>query len=261
MMKPTLLLLGLLASCGAPGSTGPAGECQDPGLLAGCRQLVLVLTPSWESHRGFARCYERAGSGSTWRTWGEPIAVETGRNGLGWGRGLHPSPPAGSPRKREGDGRGPAGAFRIRAAFGTWPPARAAFIRLPYHWRGGGLECVDDPASKRYNRLVTSVSSGPRDWNSSEKMDRPGYDRVYRWGAVIGHNRRKTRPGAGSCIFLHIADGEGDGTAGCTALPAAAMVELLAWLEAGREPVLVQLPRTEYARRWREWGLPAPGGS
>ena len=251
----TILLL-LLASCGAPGRSGGDGKRKGADPLARSRQLLLVLTPAWNSTRGVARRYERTETDGDWRPCSPPLAVETGRNGLGWGRGLHPEPPAGSRRKREGDGRGPAGVYRISAAFGTLPPERAGFIRLPYYWRGAGLECVDDPASKSYNRLVRRGDSLRRDWRSSERMDRSEYDRVYRWGAVVDHNRRATQAGAGSCIFLHIRDGLGKGTAGCTAFRAAPMMETLAWLERAKRPVLVQLPWSEYKRRRRPWGLP-----
>ncbi len=52
----------------------------------------------------------------------------------------------------------------------------------------------------------------------------------------------------GSCIFLHIWEGPGKGTAGCTAMGSLSMEEVLRWLDGEKRPVLVQLPRAEFER-------------
>ena len=49
---------------------------------------------------------------------GEAIPAVVGRNGLAWGRGVRTDLPAGEPQKREGDGRAPAGIFKLGPAFG-----------------------------------------------------------------------------------------------------------------------------------------------
>jgi len=60
-------------------------------------------------------------------------------------------------------------------------------------------------------------------------------------GLVIAHNPQRT-PGAGSCIFLHLWMNGSEGTAGCTALHRADLMELLRWLDVAKHPVLVQMP-------------------
>jgi len=118
-----------------------------------------------------------------------------------------------------------------------------------------GLECVDDPASARYNELVYRPAEGPTPWRSGEEMRRG--DEAYRWGVVVEHNSGWAREsGAGSCIFLHVWTGPDSATAGCTALDPAHLVDVMRWLDPLRTPVLVQLPRAVYDRLRGEWELP-----
>lgn len=221
------------------------------------RQVVLVLTPGWDSPRGRLQRWERASLKGPWTRVGEDVPVVVGRNGLGWGRGL-PDAPRGSgtgPRKREGDGRAPAGCFGIPEAFGFAPRSEASrFVRLPYRQLTPDTECIDDPLSRHYNRILLTRPRQQRDWSSSEKMREVS---LYRWGAWVGHNDSPPRGGAGSCIFLHIWKDAETGTAGCTAMAEADMKALLGWLVPEAQPVLVQLPRQEYdTLPPGGWGLP-----
>jgi L,D-peptidoglycan transpeptidase YkuD (ErfK/YbiS/YcfS/YnhG family) len=93
-------------------------------------------------------------------------------------------------------------------------------------------------------------------------------DGLYRIGVVVAHNgpgvddglvpgaSGAAASGGGSCIFLHVWNGPGSTTSGCTAMPDAALQEILAWLDASAEPVLVQLPRPEFGRLRAAWALP-----
>jgi D-alanyl-D-alanine dipeptidase len=211
--------------------------------------MVVVTTAGWDAVAGRSQRFERGARG--WKAVGAPVDVAVGRNGLGWGMGLHP-PQTGGPVKQEGDGKAPAGVFRITRLFGYAPEAEARGFKLPYLQATGTLECVDDAASAYYNRVLERAAAARVDWKSSEQMRRG--DELYRWGAVVEHNAPKAKPGGGSCIFLHV--GGAQGTAGCTAMPEAALLEVLRWLDGEMKPVLVQLPRTEYERLRREWGLP-----
>ncbi|MET0625641.1 MAG: L,D-transpeptidase family protein, partial [Pyrinomonadaceae bacterium] len=177
-----------------------------------------------------------------------------GRTGLAWGVGLVDTVGAVGPRKREGDGKAPAGVFKLGPAFG-FADARAASarLRLPYKPLTPSTECVDDPASRRYNLVVERGASGPADWNSSEHMREV---EGYRWGLVVAHNAAPPAPGRGSCIFLHIWAGPEKGTAGCTAMEQSNLEALLGWLDPSKRPLLVQLPDGEYARLRGAWHLP-----
>src|SRR4051812_29953205 len=99
--------------------------------LAGSRQLILVTTPEWGSVRGTLRRFERRGARAKWTQVGEAFDVVVGRSGLGWGDGLVETEGSG-PSKREGDGRAPAGVFRLTRAFGFASAGEATWLRVPY---------------------------------------------------------------------------------------------------------------------------------
>jgi D-alanyl-D-alanine dipeptidase len=228
---------------GSPATVAPA-----PGALA--RQLVVVTTPEWDAVTGVMRRYARSSAGSRWRAEGGPVPVVVGRAGLAWGDdALRTS--AREPRKREGDGRAPAGMFPLDTAFGFEPAL--PWVRLPYLPLTAGSECVDDSVSVHYNTIVDRDAVPIVDWTSAEHMRRI---EQYRLGVVVGYNARLPRRGLGSCIFLHVWAGPQSPTAGCTAMPAAEMASLLRWLDPPRRPVLVQLPATQYATLRRRWRLP-----
>ena len=216
------------------------------------RQLVVVVTPSWEATTGTLRRFARTGPDAPWHPVGEPVEVVVGRSGLGWGRGLHGAPPSEGPQKAEGDGRAPAGVFLLTTAFG-YATADSANTGLPYLQATPDLECVDDAASRYYNQVLdrTSVAA---DWSSHEEMRRG--DVLYRRGVVVAHNA-EAAPGGGSCIFLHVWRGPGSTTSGCTAMPEPSLAEVIAWLDHDAAPVLVQLPSSVYRRLRNAWGLPA----
>lgn len=224
-----------------------------PEALAKSRQLILVTTAGWNAVDGEMRRYERDSANHQWKSVGVKVPIVVGRSGMAWGNGLHGGAIGEGPIKKEGDGRSPAGIFNLSSAFGYASHKQAGGLKLPYVQAIAALECVDDPLSEHYNKVLDRASVENPDWKSSEQMRRD--DDQYRWGVVVDHNAKGER-GCGSCIFLHIWDAPGKGTAGCTAMEAARMEETLRWLDAGKRPVLVQLPRAEFERLRKVWGLP-----
>ncbi|MEM1055982.1 MAG: L,D-transpeptidase family protein [Bacteroidota bacterium] len=227
---------------------------------AASQQMVLVITPDWRATHGTLRTFERTSDGP-WQEVDEATPVVVGRSGLGWGRGLHPAQEG--PQKREGDGRAPAGVFDLTAAFGY---AEAETTGLSYVRAMPSVKCVDDAESAFYN-LVVDQAEVTKDWKSRERMRRA--DSLYSVGVVVAHNGPgvssrlvpeaggpKPVAGAGSCIFLHVWRGPGSSTAGCTAMPSAALRSVMNWLDTDRQPVLVQLPNVEAERVRDAWGLP-----
>lgn len=205
---------------------------------------------------GTLQKYERANPHGKWTAVGKPFAVVVGKNGLGWGTGVAPAPSqagdGSDPVKKEGDGKAPAGVFRLRTAFG-YASERLSGSRMPYLNLTPSVECVDDTHSTFYNRVLDRGTVAA-DWNSSEQMLRK--DELYRWGVVVDHNSDPPAPGAGSCIFLHIWRGPGQGTVGCTAMPQEQIESLLGWLDPARAPLLVQLPAEQYKKLRSRWKLP-----
>lgn len=244
-----ILVLAGLSAC-----TGTADRASAPA-WADARQLVLVTTPDWNATTGTLQRFER--DGGTWREVGAAQSIAVGRSGSAWGIGLNPSQSDG-PQKQEGDGRAPAGIFRIGTAFGY---ADAATTGWPYQGMSASDWCIDVNASPLYNRIVDARDVGETAVaGSTEPMRRDlhaGGDQRYKLGFVIEHNP-DNRSGAGSCIFAHLWKAPGEPTAGCTAMAEPVMQELLAWLKPDLHPVFVLLPDNELERLQGAWGLP-PG--
>jgi D-alanyl-D-alanine dipeptidase len=215
-------------------------------------QLVTVVSEGWGEFRAELRRYARA-PGEAWVAVDAPVAVVLGRNGYAWGRGLHGSgAPTGreGPAKREGDGRSPAGVFELGSVYGydtQWDE-----LSLPYVQATDTLRCVDDPRSRYYNRIV-STEGVEVDWQSAEHMRRD--DALYVLTIVVEHNTAATRPGSGSCIFLHLWEGPDKGMSGCTAMSMDELETLASWLRPGAS-ALVALPRAEYDALQSAWELP-----
>jgi D-alanyl-D-alanine dipeptidase len=231
---------------------------QEPAALRSSMQILVVTTQDWNAVDGVLQAYERPVAGKKWKTVGEPIAVVVGENGLGWGVGLasasdERSRTASDPVKHEGDGKSPAGIFRLSNSFGYAAEKQAGW-KMPYVSLTPSVECVDDVSSKFYNRVLDRATVTP-DWHSSEHMLRP--DVLYRWGVVADHNADPATPGVGSCIFIHIWSGPGQGTTGCTAMTQEHLEGVLAWLDPAKNPLLVQLPKAQYKKLKRQWKLPA----
>ena len=247
-MPPRLYPL-LLLLCSWPLATGRTANRE----LDRSQQCVVVLTDNWASTIGVMRAFERRGATASWKERGPEIAVVTGKNGLGKGRGLVHLDFEGAPIKQEGDDKAPAGIFRLSSAFGYATAGSAAWIKLPYLTLTKRIEGIDDPNSRYYNKLLDRSQIAKVDWRSSEQMRRA--DLLYKWGVVVDHNPAAV-PGAGSCIFLHIWKGPASPTAGCTAMAESDLVKLIRWLDPARHPILVQMPRPIYRSIRAKYSLP-----
>jgi L,D-peptidoglycan transpeptidase YkuD (ErfK/YbiS/YcfS/YnhG family) len=218
------------------------------------RQLLVVMTPSWDDFRGTLRLYSRAKDG--WVMDEKVVAVVIGRNGFAWGRGIpvrggegvpvHDFP---GPQKVEGDGRSPAGIFELSKSFGydQNPPSGSIY---PYRQVTQFDYFVDDSASPDYNRWVSLVDSTEKNpyryWTSFERMRRD--DELYELGIVVKHNMSPVSKGKGSAIFLHLWRGPDQPTAGCTAMSEEDLRKVILWLDRDKHPLLIQLPEEEFTQ-------------
>ncbi|MBN1472688.1 MAG: L,D-transpeptidase family protein [Syntrophaceae bacterium] len=216
-------------------------------------QAVVVRTADWQSPAAVIQCYERKDEDAEWQVSGEMFPAAVGRNGMGWGQGIHPMSITDGPLKKEGDEKSPAGIFMLGSAFGYAPVEEVNWIKLPYRQATKNLQCVDDVQSPYYNTIV-DANQVKRTWKSNEDLRRN--DDLYRLAVVVEHNTSPVIAEQGSCIFLHIWDGSNTGTSGCTVMAAAQLEKLLHWLDAKALPVLVQLPEQEYMRFRSLWQLP-----
>lgn len=233
------------------GFAAPA-EARHFRLPRASQQLVVVIADAWSSTAGTLQRFERGDKGP-WKPVGDPISVELGKSGLGWGLGIQPeetSVDRAGPLKEEGDGRSPAGVFHLTRATG-YAPAPPAGTTLAYTQATPRLVCVSDRKSKSYNQLV-ELAAGAALAPTDERMKRA--DDLYALTILVEHNTRPVVPGQGSCVFLHI--GNGQPTTGCTAMPRPALETLLTWLDAKKDPLLIQLPSKDYAVLAHAWRLP-----
>jgi L,D-peptidoglycan transpeptidase YkuD (ErfK/YbiS/YcfS/YnhG family) len=233
--------------------TAASSSTQPPSWAKVGTQLIVVISADWQSPAGELHTFERRTG--RWVPHAGPFNVSLGRNGSAWGLGLHPKPSEG-PIKVEGDGKAPAGVFKIGTAFGY---ASGLPTALPYKAMTASDWCVDVNDSPLYNRIVSTDQVGQAAVaGSSEPMRRDIHlngDDAYRKGFVIQHNP-ENQPKAGSCIFAHLWKAPGAPTAGCTAMPEADMTALLGWLDADRNPVFVLLPAAQYHALRKTWHLP-----
>jgi D-alanyl-D-alanine dipeptidase len=214
------------------------------------RQAVVVTAKKWDSTTGTAALFERANAKADWKRVGEKFPVLLGRSGMAWAQDSAPEKAA--EFKKEGDGKSPAGLFPITFAFGT--SSKPEQLAFPYIKVVRDTECVDDPGSSHYNKIVERMKVGNFDWKSSEKMLEVGEE--YGLGAFVAYNSYPVVAGNGSCIFLHVWKDAVTPTSGCTAMERRNVERVVSWLENDKNPYLVQLPEAEFKRYRKSWNLP-----
>jgi len=200
-----LLLLALSAAFPAA-SDAVAQTCPEP--LASARRLILVSSKDMTATTGTARLFERASPQEAWQAVGPAEPVVLGRTGMAWGVGFQHLALAGEPKKTEGDGRTPAGVYRIGSSFGF-----AASPRPGYRQIADDTVCVDDPASPAYNTITSRGIVGRKVHGENMRAVQR-----YRRGLVVDYPTDAKARG-GSCIFIHIKRASMAPTAGCVALP------------------------------------------
>ena len=224
------------------------------GVPEDCTQLLVATAPDWNSVTGELRMFERQ-RGGKWTPQGEPIPVLFGKSGLAWGTGLAGQNESGL-RKKERDGRAPAGVFRIGKIY-TYDSKLPGGADFPFHQVTTADAWVDDPNHPDYNRHVRIPDpDNPPAWFEKQKM-RHG-DFAYRWLIEVRHNSDPPVAGDGSAIFFHIRRGATRPTAGCTTMAEEDIVRVIKWLRANRKPCYALLPTAEYKAKWQAWNLPEP---
>ena len=215
-------------------------------------QLVVVTSADWNAPSARLARFEKRRFG--WRRVGTSMPVVLGRHGSAWGLGLHPER-TDDPIKQEGDGKAPAGLFRIGLAFGS---AVRTNTNLDYRMMDQNDWCIDVPGSPLYNRIVDRTQVGDAAIEGSTepmRRDLHGNDDLYRFGFVIEHNAAG-RDRAGSCIFAHLWRAPDQPTAGCTAMSEDDLETLMRWLDARRNPRFLLLPNRAYQTVRHDWRLP-----
>lgn len=144
---------------------------------------------------------------------GRSIPVALGRSGIGFD-------------KREGDGRTPAGTWRVVRLLYRADHLSRPVTRLPVRPIGPMDGWCDDPEDRRYNRPVRLPVAARH-----ERLRRD--DGLYDLVIVLDHNQRPRVRGRGSAVFIHVARPGLTPTEGCVALPVPEVRRLVARLRPG----------------------------
>jgi hypothetical protein len=233
MNRPAIAFLALVMMSVLPLAPAFGQTCPEP--LNGARRLVLVTSNSLAATIGMAQLFERASPVEAWRPFSPAEPVVLGRTGMAWGLGFHQLASDGEPRKIEGDGRTPAGVYRIGPSFGFAASPRPGYIQIAQD-----TVCVDDPASPAYNTITSRRVVGRAVHGENMRtVER------YRHGLVVDYPTDAKARG-GSCIFIHIKRSTMAPTAGCVALPEARVAAWQEFAEPGA--VLATLPQAALSR-------------
>jgi L,D-peptidoglycan transpeptidase YkuD (ErfK/YbiS/YcfS/YnhG family) len=213
-------------------------------------QVIIVVTNNWNDIHAKLYAFEKRKG--TWHLQFSFAAV-VGERGMAMGEGMGHITITDAPQKKEGDMKSPAGIFFLGPVFGYTSKSTTGWMHMSYVQATDTLICIDDPQSTLYNELINS-DTVKKDWNSHEDMHRNDHD--YEWGVFVQYNSQPVKSGKGSCIFLHIWDDAGQGTAGCTAIEEKNMMRLLHWIRADKRPALVQFPKAVYKKIQTDFLLP-----
>jgi L,D-peptidoglycan transpeptidase YkuD (ErfK/YbiS/YcfS/YnhG family) len=232
------IALTLLVTC-APGLKAGDDRCSES--LQSATRLLVVLATDMSVRTAKAQRFERSLSTAEWRKIGPAKPVVLGRGGLGWAWNQTDLARQGEPTKREGDGRTPAGVFRIGSAFG-FSSSGVGKDYLPL--KRDGSFCVDDIRSTHYNEIVPKAAVGAG--VTGETMSAIS---LYRRGLRVNFPTNREKQG-GSCIFIHVWRKPDSPTLGCVALRESDVTELQTW--ATEAPALIAiLPQSAFDRLHR----------
>lgn len=218
-----------------------------------CRAILLATPNHWNDSHSVLQLYRRADAAAAWIASGSPKPVNLGKEGLAWGRGLHP--PQSGPQKREGDKKSPAGIFLLGQVLYGY----ADTANIP-NWRYRRVSdrdlWIEDPTSANYNRHLILLGHEPFPSNHLYDLMRQD-DPAHALKLFIRHNAPPdVLSNAGSAIFFHLSRGADSVTTGCTSLQEKDFLPLLHSFDPRDNPVYVLLPKAEYDRLRTTWKLP-----
>ncbi|WP_025897338.1 L,D-transpeptidase family protein [Sneathiella glossodoripedis] len=113
--------------------------------------------------------------------------------------------------KKEGDHASPLGCFPLREVYYRPDRVKKPETFLPCYQIQQQDGWCDDPAHPSYNQKIQRPFTARHETLWRE-------DHLYDVIVVLGYNDDPPVPGKGSCIFMHVAKDEYEGTEGCIAL-------------------------------------------
>jgi|SRR5437588_1502972 len=179
-------------------------------------QVVTVVAKDANATTAILTAWQRAPDG--WQPVIGPVEAHVGSQGIG--------------QAREGATKTPSGVWTLTEAFGIQANDGT---RLPYRHVGTSDWWVSDVNSPFYNTYQhCDRGTCPFNEAAGENLGAAGF--LYNHAVVIDYNRSPVVRGAGSAFFLHITNGRP--TAGCVAITADALSNLMRWLDPAQHPVL-----------------------
>ncbi|MBN1473199.1 MAG: L,D-transpeptidase family protein [Syntrophaceae bacterium] len=182
------------------------------------QQIVLVHKKNIQSSEYLVYLLQK--HNKKWNLFSEPMNASVGRNGV-----------ASIGKKREGDGKTPAGIFSIKHTFGY---NASINTKMPYRQVLDDDLWIDDPKAPDYNKWVKKTETSAK---SFEKMKRS--DEQYKYGIIIEYNTDPIIEGHGSAIFMHVWKGKNSSTAGCVAVSEKNIIKILSWLDPDANPMII----------------------
>jgi L,D-peptidoglycan transpeptidase YkuD (ErfK/YbiS/YcfS/YnhG family) len=192
------------------------------------QQVILVQSNTFKTDRVIINTYEKV-SGE-WKEVLTNISGFIGRAGF-------------STNRREGDMTSPVGVFRMPYLFG-WGGNPG--FKMPYKPSTNEDFWLSLPVLADYNVWVHREDGPDPSWTKDQYEVLGPEQKLYKYAAVMDFNMGSDKVvGKGSAIFLHINPASERGTAGCTSMPEAALLQTLKWLDPAKKPVIIQGPVSE----------------
>ncbi|WP_262412444.1 L,D-transpeptidase family protein [Actinacidiphila acidipaludis] len=139
--------------------------------------------------------------------------------------------------RTQGTSTTPTGTYTITRGFGVGPNPGTT---MPYHQVTSHDWWVEDPTSAYYNQMRTDTQGGFHLTESGDDGSEHliNYPTQYHNALVIDFNMNPAVKGRGAGIFLHDLGPQAGPTAGCVAVPAAFMTQIMQWINPADHPVI-----------------------
>ncbi|HEY4459675.1 MAG TPA: L,D-transpeptidase family protein [Pseudonocardiaceae bacterium] len=182
-------------------------------------QVVTVVATDTHATTASLQMWNKVNGG--WTPVGSAVTADIGRNGM-------------SAHVTEGAKAAPIGSFTMTQAFGRDSDPGTA---LPYFQTTPDDWWISEPGPlyNTHQRCASDCAFNTATGNPNEHL----YYEIpyYNYAVVIDYNTANAGPvvpGAGSAFFLHVTTGKP--TLGCVAIPTAALLPLMRWLNPADHP-------------------------
>lgn len=162
----------------------------------------------------------------TWQQVAETTAARVGSHGITEGIS-----------RTQGTYTTPTGTYTITQGFGV---GTNPGTKMPYHQVTTHDWWVEDPTSAYYNQMRTDTQGGFHLTESGDDGSEHliNYPTQYHNALVINYNMNPAVKGRGAGIFLHDLGPQAGPTAGCVAVPATFMTQVMQWIDPSAHPVI-----------------------